>query len=172
MFGCVSPGNLHHRRFFPFLFFVPQAHQSPSVLCIMGQHDGQCRDTDVSVRSPVGNCKRPLPVPGLPYPMVCFPYVSIVAWQPSLTWNNRFMPADALWTFAMACNVWLTFFHKYDSEQLRRLEVKYLVACYGLPFIPAFMYFFIETKTRGKIYGAATVSAPTVSGQSHQAPSY
>ncbi|RAK80441.1 Nnf1-domain-containing protein [Aspergillus fijiensis CBS 313.89] len=68
-----------------------------------------------------------------------------------------FMPADALWTFAMACNVWLTFFHKYDSEQLRRLEVKYLVACYGLPFIPAFMYFFIETKTRGKIYGAATL---------------
>ncbi|OJJ95539.1 hypothetical protein ASPACDRAFT_1891777 [Aspergillus aculeatus ATCC 16872] len=68
-----------------------------------------------------------------------------------------FMPADALWTFAMACNVWLTFFHKYDSEQLRRLEVKYLVACYGLPFIPAFVYFFIETKTRGKIYGAATL---------------
>ncbi|RAH73693.1 putative cAMP receptor-like protein [Aspergillus aculeatinus CBS 121060] len=68
-----------------------------------------------------------------------------------------FMPADALWTFAMACNVWLTFFHKYDSEQLRRLEVKYLVACYGLPFIPAFIYFFIETKTRGKIYGAATL---------------
>ncbi|RAH85157.1 Nnf1-domain-containing protein [Aspergillus japonicus CBS 114.51] len=68
-----------------------------------------------------------------------------------------FMPADALWTFAMACNVWLTFFHKYDSEQLRRLEVKYLLACYGLPFVPAFVYFFIETKTRGKIYGAATL---------------
>ncbi|RAL07298.1 Nnf1-domain-containing protein [Aspergillus homomorphus CBS 101889] len=68
-----------------------------------------------------------------------------------------FMPADALWTFAMACNVYLTFFHKYDSKRLRQLELKYLLACYGLPFIPAFVYFFIETETRGKIYGSATL---------------
>ncbi|OJJ33072.1 hypothetical protein ASPWEDRAFT_43129 [Aspergillus wentii DTO 134E9] len=66
-----------------------------------------------------------------------------------------FMPADALWTFAMACNVYLTFFHKYNSEQLRRLEWKYVVCCYGLPFIPAFVYFFIETRERGRIYGSA-----------------
>lgn len=68
------------------------------------------------------------------------------------------MPADALWAFAMACNVYLTFFRKYDSEQLRRLEWKYVVCCYGLPFIPAFTYFFIETKDRGKVYGSAVVS--------------
>ncbi|PYH42773.1 Nnf1-domain-containing protein [Aspergillus saccharolyticus JOP 1030-1] len=68
-----------------------------------------------------------------------------------------FMPADALWTFAMACNVYLTFFHKYDSKQLERLESRYVLACYGLPFTPAFVYFFIETETRGKIYGAATL---------------
>ncbi|BCS27532.1 putative cAMP receptor-like protein [Aspergillus puulaauensis] len=66
-----------------------------------------------------------------------------------------FMPADALWTFAMAFNVYLTFFRKYNSEQLRRLEWKYIVLCYGLPFIPAFTYFFIRSPSRGKIYGSA-----------------
>ncbi|KAL4927795.1 putative cAMP receptor-like protein [Aspergillus undulatus] len=66
-----------------------------------------------------------------------------------------FMPADALWTFAMAFNVYLTFFRKYNSEQLRRLEWKYVVLCYGLPFIPAFTYFFIHTPSRGKVYGSA-----------------
>ncbi|EAW14693.1 putative cAMP receptor-like protein [Aspergillus clavatus NRRL 1] len=66
-----------------------------------------------------------------------------------------FLPADALWILAMACNVYLTFFHKYDSDQLRRLEWKYLVLCYGLPFIPAFVYFFVETESRGKVYGSA-----------------
>lgn len=71
---------------------------------------------------------------------------------------TRFLPADALWAFAMACNVYLTFFHKHDSDQLRRLEWKYLLCCYGLPFIPAFAYFFIETKARGKVYGSADVS--------------
>ena len=72
----------------------------------------------------------------------------------------RFMPADALWTFAMACNVYLTFFYKYDSEQLRRLEWKYFLFCYGLPFIPAFTYFFIESDALGRIYGSAIVSLP------------
>jgi hypothetical protein len=66
-----------------------------------------------------------------------------------------FMPADALWTFAMACNVYLTFFHTYNADQLRRLEWKYVVGCYGLPFIPAFVYFFIHTPARGRVYGSA-----------------
>ncbi|RDW93180.1 putative cAMP receptor-like protein [Aspergillus mulundensis] len=66
-----------------------------------------------------------------------------------------FMPADALWTFAMAFNVYLTFFRKYNSEQLRRLEWKYVLLCYGLPFIPAFTYFFIRSESRGKVYGSA-----------------
>lgn len=58
----------------------------------------------------------------------------------------------------MACNVYLTFFHKYDSEQLRRLEWKYVLYCYGIPFVPAFAYFFIQTQARGRIYGSAIVS--------------
>lgn len=72
----------------------------------------------------------------------------------------RFMPADALWTFAMACNVYLTFFHRYNSEQLRQLEWKYVLCCYGLPFIPAFAYFFIKTQSRGRVYGSAIVDFP------------
>lgn len=72
--------------------------------------------------------------------------------------SHRFLPADALWTLCMAFNVYLTFFHKYDARQLRTLEWKYIVFCYGTPFIPAFVYFFISTEGKGKIYGSATVS--------------
>lgn len=63
----------------------------------------------------------------------------------------------------MACNVYLTFFHKYDSEQLRRLEWKYVLCCYGIPFVPAFAYFFIQTQARGRIYGSAIVSRALMS---------
>jgi hypothetical protein len=70
---------------------------------------------------------------------------------------DRFMPADALWAFAMACNVYLTFFHKYGSEQLRQIEWVYVVCCYGLPFIPSFIYFFIYTHARGRVYGSSIV---------------
>lgn len=69
----------------------------------------------------------------------------------------RFMPADALWTFAMACNVWLSFFRNYDSATFRRLEYKYILACYGIPFVPAFVYLFIRTEDRDRIYGPAVV---------------
>lgn len=68
------------------------------------------------------------------------------------------MPADALWTLAMACNVYLTFFHKFNASQLRALEWKYFVVSYGLPFIPSVVYLCINNSARGKIYGPATVS--------------
>ncbi|KAI9707382.1 MAG: hypothetical protein M1836_000343 [Candelina mexicana] len=68
-----------------------------------------------------------------------------------------FLPADSLFTLAMACNVYLTFFRKYTASHLRALEWKYIVACYGIPLIPAFVYEFIDTKARGKVYGSATL---------------
>ncbi|KAK5939605.1 hypothetical protein PMZ80_007984 [Knufia obscura] len=68
-----------------------------------------------------------------------------------------FMPADALWTFAMSCNVWLSFFRSYDAAALRRLEWKYLLACYGVPFVPGLIYLFVNTIGRGKIYGSAVL---------------
>lgn len=57
----------------------------------------------------------------------------------------------------MACNVYLTFFHKFTANQLRALEWKYFVICYGVPLIVAIVYIPIETQSRGKIYGPAVV---------------
>ena len=67
------------------------------------------------------------------------------------------MPADAYWTFAMALNVLLTFYYKFDADQLRRLEKYYFLCCYGLPFIPALAYLFVTTKEKGHMYGNATL---------------
>jgi hypothetical protein len=50
------------------------------------------------------------------------------------------MPADAYWTLAMAVNVYLTFYWKFDGESLRRLEKYYIILCYGVPFLIAFVY--------------------------------
>lgn len=66
------------------------------------------------------------------------------------------MPADAYWTLAMAANVYLTFYWKFDAEKLRRLDIYYFIACYGIPFIPAFIYIFIKSPT-SRMYGNATL---------------
>jgi len=79
---------------------------------------------------------------------------------PRVNSRPRFMPADALWTFAMACNVYLSFFHSYDAAQLRQLEWKYLGACYGVPLIPALVYLFVRSHHRGRMYGSAVVCPP------------
>ncbi|EXJ54668.1 hypothetical protein A1O7_10009 [Cladophialophora yegresii CBS 114405] len=68
-----------------------------------------------------------------------------------------FLPADALWTFAMACNVYLSFFRQYDALKLRGLEWRYLAACYGIPFLPAFVFLFVNSGDRGKVYGDAVL---------------
>jgi len=65
------------------------------------------------------------------------------------------MPADALWALAMAVNVYLTFYFKFDAERLRKMEFPYLVLCYGIPFIVALVYCFIQTPERGRMYGDA-----------------
>lgn len=70
---------------------------------------------------------------------------------------SRFMPADAFWTLAMAFNVYLTFYHKYDARKLRRMEIPYLLCCYGIPFIPAFVYIFLKNKDGYRAYGNATI---------------
>lgn len=41
---------------------------------------------------------------------------------------------------------------------MRTLEWRQVAACYGLPFLPAFIFFFIDTADRGKVYGSAIVS--------------
>ncbi|KAL8949390.1 MAG: hypothetical protein Q9222_004490 [Ikaeria aurantiellina] len=69
----------------------------------------------------------------------------------------RFLPADALWNLAMAINVYMTLFRKYNAQQLKALEWRYQVMCYGLPFVVALVYLFIDSPTRGKIYGDASL---------------
>lgn len=68
------------------------------------------------------------------------------------------MFADALWTLAMAVNAYLVIFRKYDIEDLKRLEKWYLLVCYGLPFIPAFAFCFVDDGSKGRMFGSATVS--------------
>ncbi|KAI1853549.1 hypothetical protein JX266_001533 [Neoarthrinium moseri] len=70
---------------------------------------------------------------------------------------QMFMPADALWTLAMAVNVYLTFYHKYDSERLRKMEVWYFLLCYGIPFIPALTFIFVSAPGRGRMYADAAL---------------
>ncbi|GAQ05182.1 hypothetical protein ALT_2503 [Aspergillus lentulus] len=64
-----------------------------------------------------------------------------------------FMPADSLWALAMAYNVYLAFFKHYDTRRLGMLEWKYVLFCYGVPFIPAFVYLFLNSESRGRVYG-------------------
>ena len=60
----------------------------------------------------------------------------------------------------MAINVYLTLFRKYNAQQLKALEWKYHLMAYGAPFLIAFVFLFVETDERGKIYGPAVVRTP------------
>ncbi|KAK8035025.1 G coupled receptor like [Apiospora rasikravindrae] len=70
---------------------------------------------------------------------------------------QMFLPADALWTLAMAINVYLTFYFKFDAMRLRNMEIWYFLACYGIPFVPALTYIFISSKDGVRVYGNATL---------------
>lgn len=72
----------------------------------------------------------------------------------------RFLGVDAFWALCMACNVYLAFFHDYSTRQLRALDWKYLLGCYGASFVPALAFLFVNTRGRGRIYGPAVVSNP------------
>ncbi|KAI9805781.1 MAG: hypothetical protein M1833_005274 [Piccolia ochrophora] len=69
---------------------------------------------------------------------------------------QMFLGVDAYWACCMACNVYLIFFRGYTTEQLRALDVRYQIGCYGASFIPACVYCFINT-SRGRIYGPAVI---------------
>ncbi|KAF4441862.1 G coupled receptor like [Fusarium acutatum] len=70
---------------------------------------------------------------------------------------QMFMPADAFWTLSMAINVYLTFYFKFDARRLRKMEIPYLIGCYGIPFVPAFVYIFIKNEEGHRMYGNATL---------------
>ena len=55
----------------------------------------------------------------------------------------------------MSINVYLAFFRAYSIERLRALDIRYLLACYGLAFVPSLVFLFINVAPRGKVYGPA-----------------
>lgn len=70
---------------------------------------------------------------------------------------QMFLGVDCLWAFCMAINVYLAFFGGYSVKQFRSLDVKYLLFCYGVSFIPAFVFIFINSGSRGRMYGEAII---------------
>ncbi|GAB1314881.1 G-protein coupled receptors family 2 profile 2 domain-containing protein [Madurella fahalii] len=70
---------------------------------------------------------------------------------------QMFMPADTCWTLAMAVNVYLTFYFKFDGQRLRKMEIPYLLLCYGVPFIVALTFIFVSSPEKGRMYGNATL---------------
>lgn len=58
----------------------------------------------------------------------------------------------------MALDVYLVTFHQFDGRELQKLEMTYAVLFTVLTFIPAFVFLFIRSPTRGSIYGSVIVS--------------
>ena len=69
---------------------------------------------------------------------------------------SRFLGVDAFWALCMAINVYLAFFSGYTVEQLRALDLRYLVISYGASAVPAFVFLFVST-SQGPIYGDASI---------------
>jgi hypothetical protein len=57
----------------------------------------------------------------------------------------------------MACNVYLTFFCRYDTRKLRKIEPVYFACCYGIPFIPALAFVFVRDNNGSRPYGNASL---------------
>jgi hypothetical protein len=57
----------------------------------------------------------------------------------------------------MAINVYLTFYFKYDGQRLRLMELPYIIACYGVPLVPALVFPFIKSQDGARVYGNATL---------------
>jgi len=70
---------------------------------------------------------------------------------------EMFMQSDPMWSLAMAVNVYLVFFRRYDASRLKKLYWVYGVLCYGLPFIPAMVCLLLKVRNKGKMYGNATL---------------
>ena len=64
---------------------------------------------------------------------------------------------DVFWALCMALNVYLALFQGWTAKRMRVQEWKYFVGCYGASFIPAFVYLFVKSDGRGKVYGPALV---------------
>ncbi|KAJ5044994.1 hypothetical protein NUH16_001806 [Penicillium rubens] len=52
----------------------------------------------------------------------------------------------------MALDTYLVVFHHFDTQSLRKLELKYIGVISTLSFIPAFVFLFIRGREKGPIY--------------------
>ena len=68
---------------------------------------------------------------------------------------QMFLGVDVFWALCMAFNVYLALFRGWTAKRMRALEWKYFICCYGAAFIPAFIYLFINTSSRGRVYAPA-----------------
>lgn len=64
-----------------------------------------------------------------------------------------------LWTLAMAIDVFLVVFCRYDVKALKRLERIYATIITTLTFVPAIVLLFVRTEAKGPLYGSVTVRA-------------
>ena len=55
----------------------------------------------------------------------------------------------------MAINTYLSVLKRYNAAQLKAMEWRYHLLCYGTPFIIALVFCFVDTQGRGRMYGAA-----------------
>lgn len=69
--------------------------------------------------------------------------------------------ADVLWTVAMAVDVYLVVYHRFEAEALRKLELYYITIITCIVAIPAIVFLFIHTPEKGPMYGSVTVSLNT-----------
>ena len=67
------------------------------------------------------------------------------------------MPADGLWAFCMAVNVFLTFHTTKIDLAIRRFEKWYFFLCFGVSAIPALTYLLLDVFGGTDFYGDAVV---------------
>ncbi|KAH7217674.1 hypothetical protein DER44DRAFT_835037 [Fusarium oxysporum] len=70
---------------------------------------------------------------------------------------ETFMFADVFWALAMATNVYLTFYYRFDGVRLRKIEPLHIGLCYGIPFIIAVTFIFVRNKDGVRAYGNANL---------------
>ena len=70
---------------------------------------------------------------------------------------QMFLGVDCYWALCMALNVYLVFFRGYTVSQLRALDVRYLLVCYGMALVPALVFVFVDTPDQGHVYGPAVI---------------
>ncbi|KAK4690704.1 hypothetical protein P7C71_g6149, partial [Lecanoromycetidae sp. Uapishka_2] len=68
-----------------------------------------------------------------------------------------FLGVDAYWALCMAINVYLALFRGWNAPRLQAQDWKYFVGCYGVALIPAITYLFLNSPSRGRVYGPALI---------------